>query len=262
VSGSAKRPAVALSEDDHRLLWFLAEHRMVLDRQIAALLDRPCQRLDRRLDELENAGYLARFGGWGNSPCSRIEKPGLAAVGSELLPPKDTPGAFRHDVGVAWLWLAAQRGSFGPLAEVIGERRLRSLDMAAPDRPFSVRLGGYDGFGNLRRHYPDLVLIHPSGRRLALELELSSKGVARRDTILAGYGADRRLEGVVYFVEDSRTGKGIGRRIQASAAGMGVADHVRLRTLRLEDGRLQEVVPVGRGGCRAPSRRAAPEVAR
>ena len=64
------------------------------------------------------------------------------------------------------------------LAEVIGERRLRSEDMAAPDHPYSIRLGGYDNTGKAKRHYPDLLLIDPGGRRVALELELDrSKGM-------------------------------------------------------------------------------------
>jgi len=247
------------------MLWFLAEHRMVADRQIAVLLDRPVRSLDARLKRLKEAGHLARFVGWGNARCCRILKPGLSAVGSELSPPKESSDGFRHDVGVAWLWLAAHRGSFGPLAEVIGERRLRSEDMVAPDRPCSVRLGGYDGFGKLKRHYPDLLLVDPQGRRVALELELSSKEVPRRDTILAGYGADRRLEGVVYFVEDSREGRGIGRCLRASAANMGVADRVHIRTLppiQLEDGRLREIVPMRRARHGAASRSRGTEAAR
>lgn len=225
------------------MLWFLAEHRMVLERQIAVLLDQPVIKVAERIGELEGGRYLTRFVGWGGARCCRIAKPGLTAVGSELRAPSENQGAYRHDVGTAWLWVLAQRGDFGPLVEVMGERRLRAEDLAVPERPYSVRLGGYDGKGKGDRHYPDLLLIDPLGRRMALELELSTKGLARRETILAGYGADRRLEGVVYFVERTRNGRGIAQRIQSAAGHMGISDRIHVRT----------VPPIQVDGSQAPS---------
>ncbi len=204
---------------------------MVLGHQIAVLLDQSAAAVDQRLDTLQKAGYVSSERVFGRTRFCRIRKRGLQVVGSELRAPQNTPGAYKHDAGVAWLWVLAQRGAFGPLAEVIGERRLRSEDMATPDRPYSVRLGGYGAKGQEIRHYPDLLLVDFRGRRVALELELSSKEVPRRARILAGYGADRRLEGVVYFVERSDAGRAVGRAIRASAAAVGALSFVHLRTL-------------------------------
>ncbi len=219
------------SADDLRMLSFMAEHRTVLERQIAVLLDSALEIVDRRLDELAQAGYVTRWRGFGNARCCRIQKPGLEAMGMRLRAPSDNLGKYRHDIGVAWLWVLAQRGSFGRWSQVIGERRLHSEDMLSPDRPHSIRLGGYDNKGKVRRHYPDLVLVDPQGRRVALELELTTKDVGRRERILAGYGAERRIDGVVYFVERNARGRAVGRAIQSSAAQMDVTDRVHLRTM-------------------------------
>ena len=35
---------------------------------------------------------------------------------------------YWHDVGAAWLWLAARNGAFGPMREVLAERVMRSRD--------------------------------------------------------------------------------------------------------------------------------------
>jgi hypothetical protein len=112
---------------------------------------------------------------------------------------------------------------------VIGERRLRSEDMRSPERPYSIRLGASGATGKEIRHYPDLLLVDPRGRRVALELELSRKEIPRREAILAGYGADRRLDAVVYFVERNLNGQRLGRTIASEAARMGISDRVHLR---------------------------------
>lgn len=235
---------------------------MVLERQIAVLLDSPLTQVDGHLRQLTDAGYIARWSVFEGVRCARILTPGLRLLESSVRPAqKYHLGGYRHDIGVAWLWVLAQRGAFGPLAEVIGERRLRSEAMRFPDRPYAIRLGGYLATGREICHYPDVLLIDPRGRHVALELELSIKELPRREAILAGYGADRRLEGVVYFVERNRTGSGIGRRIQSSAAAMGASDRVHVRTVPPIglDGNEE---PEPRRASRVPERAAGSEVAR
>lgn len=213
------------------MLWFMAEHRLVLERQIHALLGGAGESVQRRLRTLAAKGYVARWHGFDAARCASIRKRGLAAIGSRLPAPNENLGLYRHDVGVAWLWLAAHRGAFGPLAEVIGERRIRSHDMALPQDPYAVRLGGYHADGRERRHYPDLLLVDRAGRRLALELELSLKEKGRREEIIGGYSADRRVVAVLYLVEDNRRGRGIQRAIEATAAEMGASGRLRVRRL-------------------------------
>jgi len=156
-------------------------------------------------------------------------------------------GCYDHDVGVAWLWLAARAGTFGPLRDVIGERRMRSLDATAPPsaQPHAVRLGGVGASGRERLHYPDLLLVTPEGKRIAVELELSSKGRRRREQILSGYAADVHVDAVLYLVRSRQ----LGRAIQASARRMEISPlvHVQMTSLAGSAGD-------GSGG-RAPTRR-------
>jgi len=93
-----------------------------------------------------------------------------------------------------------------------------------------VRLGGLGPRGQERLHYPDLLLHTTDGRRVALELELSSKG-HRLETILAGYGADPRIDGVVYLVESAA----VARSVQAAARRLGVSSLVHVQRVRLTE---------------------------
>jgi hypothetical protein len=195
---------IALTGSDLELLWFLAEHRMALPDHAAAVLDTTVEAARTRLTKLVKAGYVR------SEPLFRAQPPmhlitrrGLEAVGSTLPAPRIDVRSYEHDVGVAWLWLAARRGTFGPWREILGERRLRSHDASrdAGAEPLAVRLGGVGPRGRERLHYPDLLLRTADGRRVALELELSPKGRVRLETILAGYGGDPRIDGVVYLDE-------------------------------------------------------------
>jgi hypothetical protein len=146
--------------------------------------------------------------------------------------------AYRHDVGLAWVALAAERGAFGQLQEVVSERWMRSRDAVAaqsspdPD-PFGVRLGGMGPAGRERLHYPDLLLVTPDQRRIAVELELTSKERTRRERILAGYGADPRIDAVLYLVD--RTA--VARAIEASAARLAIASMVHVQRVQWSAGR-------------------------
>jgi hypothetical protein len=138
---------------------------------------------------------------------------------------------YAHDVGVAWLWLAAHAGDFGPLGEIIGERRLRSRDATGEsegDR-LGVRLGGVGPQGQARLHYPDLLLRTADGRRVALELELSGKSRTRLEAILVAYGADPRIDGVVYLVDTPS----VARSVAAAARRLGVSSRVHIQRVRL-----------------------------
>jgi DNA-binding Lrp family transcriptional regulator len=229
---TARTPrSIRLGEQDIELLWFLAEHRMVLHEHVAELFGTSEQAAGARLNRLAKAGYIESVRLYRNQPAMQlIARDGLKVLGSALPAPKIDVHAYEHDVGVAWLWIAARRGTFGPLREVVGERRMRSHD-GARDRdtePFAVKLGGFGPWGRERLHYPDLLLRTADGRRVALELELSSKGRARRERILAGYAADPRFDGVVYLVQNAS----IARGVQAAARRLGISPLVHIRRVR------------------------------
>lgn len=223
---------VRLTDRDREILAFAAEHRLVLERQVERLVGVGERGIRRRLDDLARGGLLT-------ADCVfrdrhyRIRARGLAAIGNGLRAPDDKYGAYKHDVGLAWLWLAAREGTFGPLREILTERRMRSHDGARdrPDDPYGVRKGGHDRFGNERLHYADLLLIDPYGRRLALELELSSKGRERTELIIAGYGADPRIDRVLYLLEAQRTGYRIRRSLDQTVREMGLSDRIRFQLI-------------------------------
>jgi hypothetical protein len=63
---------------------------------------------------------------------------------------------------------------------------------------------------------------------VAVELELSSKGRARREGIIAGYGADPRVDAVLYLCDTTA----VQRAIRSAAARVGVAPLVHVQRLR------------------------------
>jgi hypothetical protein len=229
---TARTPArIRLGEQDIELLWFLAEHRMALPDHVVALLGATEQAAGARLNRLARAGYVESVRLFHNQPAMHlIARDGLKVLGSTLPAPKVDVHSYQHDVGVAWLWIAARRGTFGPLREVVGERRMRSHDGARDrdDEPFAVRLGGVGPWGRERLHYPDLLLRTADGRRVALELELSSKGRARRERILAGYAADPRFDGVVYLVQNAA----VARSVKSAARRLGISSLVHIQRVR------------------------------
>jgi hypothetical protein len=259
--GGRERAAL-LTARDLTLLDFAARHRLFLGSHAQALLGLSAGTAGRRLRALARGGYVVSTRVFvGHPACYQISRDGLAAVGSDLPLPRQDLRAYAHDVGVAWLWLAGLRGSFGPLKEMVAERTLRSEDARAAAaarapgavedplrRPWGVRLGGSGPLGRERLHYPDLLLVTPNGNRVALELELSSKGKARRERILAGYGSDARIGAVLYLVEDAR----VGRAVEASARRLGMASLVQVQRVG------QTLAPPGVSSARrrtAPGRR-------
>ena len=229
------------------MLRFIAEHRLVLAEHVAVLLSVSVTAAERRLRALVRTGILQRRRLFDRRPAIyQITRLGLAVIGSRLPPPRLDLRSYEHDIGLGWLWLAARAGRFGALSDLVSERQMRSDDAASNRRgePLAVRLGGVGPGGRPRLHYPDLLLLTASGHRVAVELELSSKGRTRRERILAGYAGDPRIDVVLYLVER----KQLGRELAASAARLGISGMV-------------HVQPVGRAGgadrCRGGTRVAA-----
>src|SRR5690242_681380 len=219
---------VRLTERDRELLAFAAQHRIALARHLEVLVGASTDAITTRMRALSRAGYLNSQAPFDRQPrCYWITRKGLQAIESNLPPPRLELRSHRHDVGTAWLWLSARAGAFGPLERVVSEREMRSRDgaRASGTDPFGVRLGGVGPGGRERLHYPDLLLVGTGGRRIALELELTPKGRGRRERILAGYGADSRIDAVVYLVDRPA----VGRAIRASAARLGIAERVHVR---------------------------------
>jgi hypothetical protein len=249
--------SMRVSARERDLLSFIAEHRLVLVGHARVRLGMVSAEAARAcLGSLTRAGLLRRDPRFNSKAAPyQITRKGLAVVGSDLPSPRMNLQGYAHDAGLAWLWLAAHAGMFGPLREVISERRMRSHDGSEDGRrePLAVRLGGVGPGGHARLHYPDLLLVEPNGRRIALELELSGKKRTDRERILAGYGADPRIEAVLYLVEKPR----IGHDVLTSARKLGIPDRVHVRRVQLADTPPEPGLESARTTARAPARTAA-----
>jgi hypothetical protein len=237
------RKRALITDRDQALLSFAAQHRLVLASHIQVLLGVSPDAARARLRTLQAGGLLGceRFF-HGQPRCWWITRKGLAVIGSRLPPPRLDLRSYRHDVGLAWVWLAAERGAFGPLRELISERTMRSHDGAAArsaldpgraEEPFGVRLGGAGPAGRERLHYPDLLLVTPDSRRIGVELELTGKERARREQILSGYASDPRIDAVLYLVDRPA----VARAVEASAARLGIGAIVQVQRARWDTGR-------------------------
>lgn len=234
---SVRPRGVRLTARDLPLLELASEHRVILPGHAAVLLGVSEPTAGGRLRRLAAGGYLVRHRVFAGHPaCYQATRKGLEAIGSRLPRPRLDLGGYDHDIGLAWLWLAARSGAFGPLDEALSERTLRSRDGRAQrgnsghalTGPLGVRLGGTGWHGRERLHYPDLLLITPEGRRIAVELELTTKGRARREQILAGYGSDARIDAVLYLVEHPSAA----RVLRSSARRLGIGHLVHVQWVR------------------------------
>ncbi len=229
-----------LTERDALLLEFLAEHRFARPSHAARLLEVSARTATARLKRLEQADYLTSARPYSRQPEHyQITRQGLAAIGSELRPPRADLTAYRHDIGLAWVWLAARSGAFGPLSELTSERQLRSHDArartrevpAGPIERLGVRIPGAGARGGERLHYPDLLLRTARGHRVAVELELSDKGRRGLDKVIGAYAGERRVDAVLYLVDDER----ILRNVRTSVRKFGLEDLVHVQRVRFTE---------------------------
>lgn len=250
-------PDGPLRTEDRRLLAFISEHRFALPAQAGALLGASEEVARTRLDALTEAGYLIEEPLLAGQPVTyRSTRLGRHAVGSELRPLRLSLTNYWHDVGAAWLWLAARNGAFGSMREVVAERIMRSRDARGRDDPFGVRLGGRGQDGRERLHYPDLLMVDRDGRRIAIELEITSKAPQKREQILAGYAADPRIAKVLYVVYEPR----IAHALAASVSRLGISSLVAIQRVRGPEGQTA-TVRHARTIAR-PDQRRVPELAR
>ena len=124
-------------------------------------------------------------------------------------------------------------GTFGPCARSSpSDACARTTERAdRTTEPLGVKLGGIGPAAVQALHYPDLLLETAEADRVAIELELSSKGRARRERILAGYAADAGSTASSTWSRARRwrAGPGVGRAARALVAGPRPARSLRSR---------------------------------
>jgi hypothetical protein len=245
VPGAEAAPR-ELDDVDREMLGFAAQHRFVVTEQLAAVARIDREGADERVEWLRDAGLLSSQFHLHEQPAAhQITRLGLRTVASDLpATPAVNLSLYRHDLGLGWLMVLAQRGRFGRVSDVIGEREMRSRDgRIHPDddvvgtRRLGIVLPGEGPGGGPRVHYPDLLLVTPGGRRVAIELELSTKSPIRRERILQAYLLAPRVDAVLYLVPTRAAGRAIAR----SAARVGASDLVHVQNIRFPE-------QPGRGG--------------
>ncbi len=247
------RPApVHLTDRDRELLAFVAAQRLITAAHAQALLGVSAGL--KRVRALVRAGLLEREPVHvdGRAPCFRATTSGCRVAGSSLARARPSLGAIEHDLGVAWLHLAALAGHFGPVAEILTEREMRSHDGRGDRKalPHGVRIPGVGAGGRERLHYPDLVVRTTSGHTVAIELELTGKERTRREAILGAYATEARIDAVLYLSDRPS----VLRSVQDSTRQLGISSLVHVQ--RCEFGPTARVPGTARTRERARARAA------
>jgi hypothetical protein len=161
------------------------------------------------------------------------------------------PARYRHDIGAGWLWLAATKGgNFGPVEQVLSEREMRAHDTGPsaaelePESPaptprpagptgqcFGVRPRGTELTCSTGPHYPDLLLITPSGR-VPIELEPSRPATQRLSGIMTGYAAQPNIRSVLYMTDDQR----VAHVIKTVSGRLGISALIHLQRISIPAG--------------------------
>jgi hypothetical protein len=114
-----------------------------------------------------------------------------------------SPGGFEHAQQVATAAVALQRSR--PGRELLSEREIRVEENDHGELIASAAVGELPN-GRPALHRPDLALISPEGRTLAIEIELSIKAPRRLAAICRGWARARHVGHVYYLATPSVEG--------------------------------------------------------
>jgi hypothetical protein len=127
---------------------------------------------------------------------------------------KLSPGGFEHAERVAEAAVALHRAF--PGWRVLSEREIRVEEADGGELLASARVGELPG-GRPALHRPDLALISPQGRVLAVEVELSVKARRRLAAICRGWARARHV-GHVYYLATTQPARAVSRAIAETRA--------------------------------------------
>jgi hypothetical protein len=165
----------------------------------------------RRLGALVDERLLARRAVLYREPSLYlVTAAGLRLCGLQHLGvPRIGAGSFRHACEVAGVAVERSCGLAG--WRVLSERELRAEEARRDGLLGSV----WTGEGRL--HRPDLVLVSPGGRVVAVEVELSLKAPRRLEAICAAWARARHIDGV-YYLTGALAARGVTRAVARTRA--------------------------------------------
>lgn len=178
------------------------ERRCELPRRVA------CRRLGALVDErlLTRRAVLYREPSLYLATAAGLRLCGLQHLGV----PRIGAGSFRHACELAGVAVELSRGLVG--WRLLSERELRAEEARRDRLLGSVRAGE-----GPRLHRPDLVLVSPTGRVAAVEVELSLKAPRRLEAICAAWAGARHVDSV-YYLAGALAVRGVGRAVARTRA--------------------------------------------
>jgi hypothetical protein len=138
-----------------------------------------------------------------------------------------SPGGFEHARQLATAAVALERGL--PSWRVVGEREIRLEEADGGRLIASVSVGQLPG-GRPAVHRPDLALLSPQGRVVAVEVELSLKAPRRLAAICRAWARARHID-AVYYLATPAAARALARAIAETRA------QERITVLALDDAR-------------------------
>jgi len=158
------------------------------------------QAVYRRMKKLADEEYIIHERLFVDQPgVYGVTKKGVSVSGDDLGPGKISLGTYRHDLEVVRVALELEEKTGGIY---LSERRIRKKN-------------GLHGVGQAG-HVPDGILNFSDGKKIAVEVELSTKGTARLEKILKGYVRLTEFTKVWYFTEN----RSLAEKIKSLSAKM------------------------------------------
>jgi hypothetical protein len=195
-----------ITERDDEIVRFAGLHMAVEATQLAAWLDMCVTTVRRRAARLAELGLLEKERVVHARPSAyTATAAGLERSGLQLPVARISLAHYEHSLELVWLFIALER-EFG-YGRVRSERQLRSQELRAAAEAQRARTRHRPThavpLASAKRglHFPDLVVEWgaPNGGLLAVELELTSKGQARRRQIVSAYRNASHVERVRYY---------------------------------------------------------------
>ena len=150
----------------------------------------------------------------GDPTLLRASEQGIAYARLGLPAAKVSPGQVDHWLACADVALWAE-GRWGEAA-VMSERELRFAEQD-PMRPIASSVVGELPGGRPMLHRPDLV-VTDQDRRMAIEVELTTKAPRRLEQIVRSWRRARHVEKVLYVVPAGPTQRAVERAVAATHA--------------------------------------------
>jgi hypothetical protein len=200
------------NERDWDALGWIARFRFVDAAVLGLHLGVSKQQAGARVRRLERAGLVARGGTRGGTATWTITatRRGMRALGLPLRRPARTDIQRDHELGLAWLVTRLEARPDAPTIKT--ERESRSAEAATGAR-HSVDV--YEPNGQTAKRWPDLVLEHATGHRVAVEFERTAKGASRLMRIVEGYRAADWFDEVVFLAGEAHVARAIAGALAA-----------------------------------------------